>query len=488
MLSKRYTLIISIAIAAVLLVAFAVTLSVGALLATPALTVYGSEEQTVEVFAEYKSAQTKASARFLWMNIDLKVETDGNIDTSRLGSYTVKHTASIFNKRAEITQKVNVVDTTSPEIKTEDQSAIIDFTGYPIDPSIINIKYTATDNFDGDLTDKVQKTIEGDVCWLTVSDSSGNETKKEINLVINDGVRPTILLSGPSTVYVKAGGSYSEAGYSAKDNKDGDLTNKVRVYGDVNYTRSGTYYKYYTVTDEAGNSVKLTRKVIVYGSNNADDYKDVAPNGKTVYLTFDDGPGAYTQKLLGYLDKYNVKATFFVTNQFPKYQHLIKTAYDKGHKIAVHTCSHQIYSKNNNIYTSVDAYMRDFNAMQDIIFKQTGAATNIFRFPGGTNNTISRSQCKGIMTALSKQMTDAGYLYFDWNVDSNDSTYKNTQSIISNTIGQISKKKNAVVLMHDIKNYSVEAVPAIIEYCLEKGYSFKVLDETAPIVRFKPVN
>lgn len=188
------------------------------------------------------------------------------------------------------------------------------------------------------------------------------------------------------------------------------------------------------------------------------------------------------------MDKYNVKATFFVTNQFPKYQNLIKTAYDKGHKIAVHTCSHQIYSKNNNIYSSVDAYMKDFNAMQDIIFKQTGNTTNIFRFPGGTNNTISKGQCKGIMTALAKQMTDAGYFYFDWNVDSNDSTHRNTQSVISDTIGQISKKQNAVVLMHDIKNYSVEAVPAIIEYCLEKGYSFKVLDETSPAVRFKPVN
>jgi peptidoglycan/xylan/chitin deacetylase (PgdA/CDA1 family) len=284
-------------------------------------------------------------------------------------------------------------------------------------------------------------------------------------------------------VYVAAGGSYSEPGYSATDNKDGNITAKVQVTGSVDTQHSGAYYKYYTVTDTAGNTAKVTRKIVVYGGNTASDYEDVKPSGKTIYLTFDDGPGAYTNQLLGYLDKYGVKATFFVTNQFPKYQYLIKTAHQQGHKIAIHTASHKW-----SIYKTPENYMQDFNAMQDIVTAQTGSATNIFRFPGGTNNTISRSQNKGIMTLLSKQMTDSGYFYFDWNVDSNDARYSSTQKIISDTISQISTKTNAVVLMHDIKKYSVEAVPAIIEYGLENGYTFKVLDENSPAIRFKPAN
>ena len=93
------------------------------------------------------------------------------------------------------------------------------------------------------------------------------------------------------------------------------------------------------------------------------------------------------------------------------------------------------------------------------------------------------------MTELAKQMTDAGYSYFDWNVDSYDSrSYSNTQKIITETINQIKTKKNAVVLMHDIHKKTVEAVPAIIEYCLNNGYTFKVLDENSPAVRNKPQN
>ncbi len=482
MLSKRHALIISI-VAAAVIVALISVLSVAAVLAKPTLTLYGKEEQTVEVFSEYNNPEVKAQAKFLWMNLNLDIATDGKVDTNALGVYDVKHTTSFFGKTAEVFQKVSVVDTTPPVINTEDQTAMVDFAGYPIDPQTVKIKYTATDNLDGDVTKNVEKTVKDDICYLTVTDSSGNKANAEIKLLIKDDVRPTILLSGPSTVYVAAGGKFSEPGYSAKDNKDGDLTSKVKVTGDVNLTRSGTYYKHYTVSDGAGNSVKLTRKVIVYGANRAEDYSGVTPNGKTVYLTFDDGPGAYTEKLLGYLDKYNVKATFFVTNQFPRYQHLIKTAHNKGHKIAIHTLTHKW-----SIYNSVQNYMNDFNAMQAIIAKQTGSETNIFRFPGGTNNTVSKSCKKGIMTELSKQMTASGYVYFDWNVDSNDSGYKTTQKVILNTIGQIFKKNNAVVLMHDIKNYSVEAVPAIIEYCLENGYTFKVLDESSPAVRFKPVN
>ena len=133
--------------------------------------------------------------------------------------------------------------------------------------------------------------------------------------------------------------------------------------------------------------------------------------------------------------------------------------------------------------------MKDFNKMQDIIEAQTGQTTNILRFPGGTNNTISKSICPGIMTELTQKMTQAGYYYFDWNVDSYDSrSSSNAQKIINETISQIKNKKNAVVLMHDIHKKTVDAVPAIIEYCLENGYTFKVLDENAPVVRNKPQN
>lgn len=487
MLRKKRIITISV-IAAVALVLIA-TLTVLALSRCGVKFIGNADKQQIEVFSKYSCSDVKAEVEFLWFKINLKTKISGEVNTEKTGEYTLTHIAEFFGKTYETVSKVSVVDTTPPEIKTEDEDVTIEFVNYPINPDKIKVSFTATDNYDGDITAKVEKTVKDNICVLTVSDSSGNKAEKEINLVFDDGIRPVLVLKGPSTVYLEVGSKYAESGYSATDNLDGNITDKVKVSGEVDTGNSGIYNIEYSVTDSSGNTTKLNKKVVVYGNANAENFNDITPNGKTVYLTFDDGPGAYTEKLLSILKNYNVKATFFVTNQFPKYQSLIGKAHSEGHKIAVHTYSHQMYNKNNNIYSSVNAYMNDFNAMQNVIKAQTGSETNIFRFPGGTNNTISKSSCQGIMTQLAEQMTNAGYFYFDWNVDSYDSrSSSNTQKIITETINQIKNKKNAVVLMHDIHKKTVDAVPAIIEYCLENGYTFKVLDENSPAVRYKPQN
>lgn len=206
-------------------------------------------------------------------------------------------------------------------------------------------------------------------------------------------------------------------------------------------------------------------------------------NSKIVYLTFDDGPGQYTERLLGYLRKYDVKATFFVTNQFPSYIYNLKTMAADGHAIGVHTLTHSW-----NIYSGEYSYMKDFNAMHDIIKRETGIDTKIFRFPGGTNNTVSRSYCRGIMSTMAKKMVNNGYYYFDWNVDCCDTQGYSASQIANTTISQIKGKSQSIVLMHDIKKATVDAIPTIIEYCLNNGYVFDVLDENSPAIRFSPVN
>lgn len=212
-------------------------------------------------------------------------------------------------------------------------------------------------------------------------------------------------------------------------------------------------------------------------------FTETAKNVKTIYLTFDDGPGPYTEKLLGYLEEYGVKATFFVTNQMPRYRYLLKEIVNDGHAIAVHTLTHQW-----SIYSSKQSYLNDFNAMHKIILEDTGVNTKIFRFPGGTNNTVSRSYSRGIMSAMARYMTDAGYIYFDWDVDCGDTLGYSSSKIASYTINQIKGRHSSVVLMHDIKNTTVEAVKTIIKYGLDNGYEFAVIDESTPRVQFRAVN
>lgn len=201
--------------------------------------------------------------------------------------------------------------------------------------------------------------------------------------------------------------------------------------------------------------------------------REYEAEGKVIYLTFDDGPGPYTEWLLDTLAEYNVKATFFVTASYPDCADLIGRAYNEGHSIGIHSYSHNYY----RIYDSVSAYKDDMKLMDDIIKEQTGHRTKLFRFPGGSSNTVSNFN-PGIMTELSKKLSAEGYYYFDWNVlsgDAGDTT--DTGTIYYNVISGCAKNDVSVVLMHDIKSYSVAAVESIIKWGLENGYTFLALSE-----------
>ena len=199
------------------------------------------------------------------------------------------------------------------------------------------------------------------------------------------------------------------------------------------------------------------------------------PNGKTVYLTFDDGPGKYTESLLNTLDRYDVKVTFFVVDT--GYMHLLPRMAEAGHTVAMHSETHTY----NKIYASENAFFNDLYAIQSRILEYTGKLSKILRFPGGSSNGVSRFN-PGIMTRLTKKLKEMGYRYFDWNVDSNDAGGTRTSSgVYSNVINGIKRNQNSIVLQHDIKGYSVEAVDDIIIWGLKNGYTFKALDMDSPV-------
>lgn len=193
------------------------------------------------------------------------------------------------------------------------------------------------------------------------------------------------------------------------------------------------------------------------------------PDSHVIYLTFDDGPCENTSRLLDILKKYNVKATFFCTAMYPEYLDIITREANEGHSVAVHTYSH-VYSR---LYASVDAFWSDFNKMQSVIQEKTGSTTLLCRFPGGSSNTISRKYNSGIMTTLAGQMEQKGYVYFDWNVDSNDAgTAKSKEQVLQNCKDGVSEMHKSVLLCHDLKAYTVSAMDEFIPWALENGYVF----------------
>lgn len=401
----------------------------------------------------------------------IDVSLYNNVDTSKLGDYEVIYSVAHGKNKKDIVRKVTVVDRVDPVIKSSDSLSLCpNSNNYDID-------YSATDNYDGDITDKVSKDVFDDKLILSVSDSSNNNVSKVIDLKREDITLPSISLNGDETVYIPVGTDFADPGYSAYDNCDGDITDKVSVSGNVGNS-SGNYSINYSVSDDHGNTFSLKRNIVVYSPNN---------NGnKVIYLTFDDGPSQYTGELLDVLSKYNVKATFFVTGRNSNYFHYIKRAYDEGHTIGLHTYSHN-YSL---VYSSIDAYFSDLNSINEIVREQTGSYSNIIRFPGGSSNTVSRNYTVGIMSQLSSLVESKGYKYFDWNVSSGDasSVILDSSSYAQNVINGLGNGSYYVVLQHDTNVNSIRAVSKIIEYGLSHGYSFRAIDINSPTVHHRIAN
>ena len=277
---------------------------------------------------------------------------------------------------------------------------------------------------------------------------------------------PTIKFSGNDLVKVDDINNYVEPGFSAEDDIDGNLTDSVKT--ELIQKNNYNYQVEYSVTDSAGNITTKTRDVrIIIG---------------VVCLTFDDGPSKeITPQILDILEEKNVNATFFINGYSKDKEEIVKRADEEGNVIAMHGYCHE-YSQ---IYTDINALMNNFYKLEKQIEATIGKDSKIIRFPGGTSNTISQEYCPGIMTTAVQRVTDEGYLYVDWNIDSNDagSDANNSDAIYANVTQGLKPARTNVVLMHDRaeKQATANALPNIIDYCFNNGYDIQVITPETPV-------
>ena len=300
------------------------------------------------------------------------------------------------------------------------------------------------------------------------------KTTKSISYKVVDKESPVLKLKGQKELTITLNSKYEDQGAEASDNVDGNLTEKIEKTGEVDTSKEGKYEITYTVKDSSGNEATDKRTVTVKKVVVAKSSSNLAcGSAGVIYLTFDDGPNAYyTPVILDVLKKYNVKATFFVTSAGP--DKLIKREFDEGHKVGLHSSTHD-YAK---IYKSSEAFWKDMNTVASRVERITGKKSDIIRFPGGSSNTISRKYKSGIMTQLAKEVEQKGYGYFDWNISSGDAggtTNPNTE--YKNVINALSKSRGNVILMHDIKKHTSEAIESIVKYGLNNGYKFDVIQK-----------
>ena len=184
-------------------------------------------------------------------------------------------------------------------------------------------------------------------------------------------------------------------------------------------------------------------------------------NLKLVALTFDDGPGAHTARLLDVLKGRGIRATFFVQgrNIAAKYEPLLKRMDAEGHAIGNHSQNHE------NLKTlSAAGVKKAMNACTDRIEKILGHRPVVMRCPyGNCNNTVK------------SYAAEEGVAIIQWDVDTLDWKYRNTNSIMNYTFKNV--RDGSIILMHDIHSTTVDAVPTVVDRLIKEGYTFVTVPE-----------
>lgn len=403
-----------------------------------------------------------------------EVHIKGTVDTAKVGTYSIQYSFQYRGKTYKKAREVFVKEKEAPLIILNGDTQVHLCPNQTYEEQ----GYEAKDNYDGDLTSKVE-VIKKTNNWLyQVRDSSNNLFQITRQFTYEDKEAPQLSLLGQEIITLYLNETYVEPGYQAIDNCDGDITNKVHISGKVNTAVKGIYELTYSVADSSGHIKEATRIVKVIPKPEI--------NGKVIYLTFDDGPSAsITPQVLQILKEENVKATFFVINHSDSLNYLIKQAHDEGHTVAIHSYSHNY----REIYSSEANYWADFERMQNKIINITGVKPTITRFPGGVSNTVSKFN-PGIMTRLAKEVTIKGYTYFDWNIGSGDAGgVHSSEEVYQNVIRSLGNNTN-VVLMHDFEGnyYTLNALRQIIQYGKRNGYTFANITESTPQIKHRIAN
>jgi peptidoglycan/xylan/chitin deacetylase (PgdA/CDA1 family) len=181
---------------------------------------------------------------------------------------------------------------------------------------------------------------------------------------------------------------------------------------------------------------------------------------KCIALTFDDGPGPYTAKLLGMLAARHVKATFFlVGGSIRGREAIVRRELAEGHAIADHSWSHpQLSAMSDGAVRS--QLVRTLGEIRRV----TGGGTPLMRPPyGATNRRVA---------AVTRHMGMAQIL---WSVDTNDWRDRNSAIVAHRAVSWA--RPGDIILMHDIHPTTVNAVPKILAGLAHRGFTFVTVPE-----------
>ena len=228
-----------------------------------------------------------------------------------------------------------------------------------------------------------------------------------------------------------------------------------------------TFYKYFwndnMVSDGSDSFVIDTSNNSVSRINKTNYEYDVVINRKIdkskkmISLTFDDGPNYNTSKIIDVLNKYDIKATFFVLgSRAINNKDILKKMADSGMEIGNHTYNHLLLTKydENKIRSEIED-------TREVIYSATKKKPKLLRPSyGSVNNKIKKVANMPIII---------------WDIDTLDWKYHNSKRITSRVVNKV--RDGDIILMHDIYSASLNALSNIIPILQDNGYEFVTIDE-----------
>lgn len=186
----------------------------------------------------------------------------------------------------------------------------------------------------------------------------------------------------------------------------------------------------------------------------------VDPDRKMIALSFDDGPGAGTRRILNALDEVGGRATFcMVGNRVERYASTARKVAAQGSEIATHTWDHP------NLAKLTDAQLRrELEKSLDVIERVTGVRPSVLRPPYGSVNGAVRSACR-----------DLGLVIANWNIDPEDWRVRNARQVYRHIMDNA--RDGAIVLCHDLYEETAAAMESAIADLAEQGYQLVTVSE-----------
>ena len=192
----------------------------------------------------------------------------------------------------------------------------------------------------------------------------------------------------------------------------------------------------------------------------AEETRTIDPTQPMIALTFDDGPGEFTQQMLDILAENDVRATFFVVGTHMEvWPELVTAVHDAGHQVGMHTWKHENLNEQTDYYV-----LNNLTKCQEWIQNLTGEETKWLRPPYGITGSSTYYATRKL-----------GLYIITWSVDSEDWLSRDPQKIYDKILQDV--ENGAVILCHDTYEPTLEAMRMVLPELKARGYQFVTVDE-----------